>query len=302
MRERASATPDGGHPSPELRGVYANAAASAASEAPLQERLAWFATAVMRADAPGEALDEATAARFLTAGPSLGPLDRLEIYRRAYRSRLVECLADDYPVLQHALGPVAFVELCRGYVARHPSRSPSLNYFGARMATFCRDEAPEPFAERAFASDLATLEWAIVEVIHAPSSDPLTVEDLSKLRPESWASARMMPNTALRIVRTEYPVNAYFQAVHDDADPPLPAAEPSATVVYRSGTTVWRMDLSEPMFQVITALVAGETLGASLSRAERALAGVDSEQAARSVTNWFREWVSSGLFVDVLTA
>ncbi len=147
---------------------------------------------------------------------------------------------------------------------------------------------------------LATLEWAIVEVIHAPSSEPLTIEDLSKVAPEAWGSARTVPNTALRIVRTEYPVNAYFQAVREETDPPWPDPARSAAIVYRSGPTVWRMDLSEPMFEVVSALAAGEPLAASLARAENALAGIDAAEAARLVTYWFREWVSSGLFVHVL--
>jgi hypothetical protein len=243
---------------------------------------------------------EREAARLLTRGPSLSALERLEIYRHAYHARLVECLADDYPVLKHAMGHAAFDRLCRAYIAHHPSKSPSLNYFGAIMAVFCRDEAPEPFGLRGFAADLAALEWAVVEVIHAPSAPPLTIEALDRMPADGWAAARLEPNTAFRLLRFEYPVNEYFQAVRDRADPTVPNAALSATVVYRSGPTVWRMDLTPPMFEVLSALCTGETLGASLGRAENALAGAAPVEIAQRVTHWFREWVASGLFVRVV--
>jgi hypothetical protein len=106
-------------------------------------------------------------------------------------------------------------------------------------------------------------------------------------------------NTALRLQRFEYPVNAFFQQVRDGASPALPSLSPSATVVYRSGPTVWRMDLTEPMFQVLQGLLAGEALAAALGRAEAGLAGVDPVEIGQRVTHWFREWVASGLFVRV---
>ena len=70
-------------------------------------------------------------------------------------------------------------------------------------------------------------------------------------------------------------------------------------MVYRSGPTVWRMDLTPAMVEVLGALVSGEALGSSLGRAEKELAGVDPAEISQRVTHWFREWVSSGLFSKV---
>jgi hypothetical protein len=62
---------------------------------------------------------------------------RLDIYRTAYRARLLECLAEDYPALAQALGASTFHALCLDYAAQLPSHSPSLIRFGARMPAFC---------------------------------------------------------------------------------------------------------------------------------------------------------------------
>jgi hypothetical protein len=241
----------------------------------LREEQLWFARAVMT----GAGMELADGR--LTAGPRLDARQRLDVYRRGYEARLVECLADDYPVLQMALGPEAFEALCRVYVERYPSEAPNLNGYGRHMAEVCEG----------FAADLATLEWAIVEVIHQPAGAPLTMEDLAGIPMDAWATARLLPSRALRLLALAYPANDYFQAVRDGHAPPLPGPLPSATVVYRSGPTVWRMGLTPPMHRVLAALIGGQPLEAALSLAE--------DESPERLTAWFREWVSSGLFVGV---
>jgi hypothetical protein len=300
MHERASATPETVTRRKEsLTPPVHREDAQGVDDGTLRGAQLWFARALMTPESEPATAGEREAGRRLTASSRLTALERLEIYRRAYHARLIECLADDYPVLEHALGTDAFDDLCRAFIARHPSEGPNLNAFGRRLASFCEREAPSPFSLRSFAASLAALEWAIVEVIHARGSEPLTLDGLRELPLEAWAEARLVATPALRLLRFEHPVNAYFQAYREGNDPTIPGAEPSATVVYRSGPTVWRMDLTVAMFDVLSSLVAGETLGASLGRAEHRLDGDDAEAAAQRVTRWFREWVSSGLFCGV---
>jgi len=299
LHERASATPAATARPRQTLHAEGKAPTLSLEDRALRATQLWFARAVMTPESEADATSDAEAALRLTAGPKLDALERLEIYRRAYHARLIECLADDYPVLQTALGADAFEVLCRAYVARHPSDSPSLNYYGRLMSGFLRTGAPDDTPSRLFASDLAALEWSIVDVIHAPSGEPLTLEGLGQVSPEAWPGARLVANTALRLQRFEYPVNAFFQQVREGGEPTVPTPEPSATVVYRSGHKVWRMDLTEPMFVVLQGLLSGEALAEALGRAEGALAGVDPVEAGQRVTHWFREWVSSGLFVGV---
>jgi hypothetical protein len=235
----------------------------------------------------------------LTPGPRLDPLSRLEIYRHAYHARLIECLVDDYPAVAATLGEAAFEDLCRKYIALYPSTGPNLNAFGARMAQLCRSEAAEQPEIGAFVADLAALEWAIVEVIHEGSTDPLTMTSLAAIPVERWADARLVATPAFRLLRSAYPVNAYFQAFREGQGPAVPAPETSAVAVYRSGPTIWRMNLSEAGFDLLHALTTGRSLGASLEEASTAFSGVDEAVAAGRVSAWFRDWVASGLFSAV---
>lgn len=246
----------------------------------LRETQEWFARAVMT----GEGVEEAD--RRLTPGPRMTPGERFDVYRRGYVARLVECLADDYPVLRHALGEEGFDGLARAYVARFPSTAPNLNAYGRHVAAFCDEQG------RAFEADLARLEWAIVEVVHAPVAPPLTMDRLAAMPMEAWATATLAASPAVRVVRTAHPVNDYFQAVREERAPAIPAPSPAATAVYRGGKTVWRMGLPTPLAAVLEALVAGEALGAALAHADGA--------APEHVMASFREWVQGGLFVGVV--
>ncbi|HEU4406146.1 MAG TPA: DNA-binding domain-containing protein [Polyangiaceae bacterium] len=235
--------------------------------------------------------------RALRSGAGLSAEAGVAIYRNAYRSRLVECLADDYPALQYAIGDGAFDSLARDYVERHPSRSPSLNAFGRHLPAFCRERA-EPWA--AFAAELAELEWALVEVLHAPAPPPWPIEALAALPPEAWAGARLRPSPALRLLRFRYPVDAFLQAFREGREPALPGAATSATAVYRQGPRLWRQAMTPPMAELLGALVAGRTLGEALAALEQALAaGGAPADAGGAIMQWFRGWVAAGFFAGL---
>jgi hypothetical protein len=216
--------------------------------------------------------------RRLTAGPLMTAEERLGIYQHGYKARLVECLADDYPALKHALGEEPFEAMCHAYIEAHPSQSPSLNFFGREMSAFCVDP---------FLSQLAALEWAMVETLHAPPAPVLSLDELSRVDPERWPGAVLTPSETLRLLRFEYPVNAYLQAFKDDEAPSIPRPSPTAVAVYRQGWTIWRMDLTPPMASLLEALFAGSTLGDALE----SVSGLGTD-----VTVWFRDWVAGGFF------
>lgn len=271
----------------------------------LRDVQVWMVGAITGADADAD--DEAVA-RFVTPGPRLTAVERFEIYRSGYHARLVECLLDDYPVLAAVLDRNAegqFAALCRAYVDRHPSASPNLNGFGRHMPAFCLEAKLPGFplfpALARFAADLAALEWALVDVLHAETAPPLDIAALQALPPEAWAGARFVPSDALRLFRFAYPVNAVFIANRiDEIVPDVPAPSPTAVAVYRKDMQLWRMDLTPAMMGVLEPLVKGKSLGEALEAVEAEC--TDPEVLAQTGANlmvWFREWVDAGFFTRV---
>ena len=231
---------------------------------------------------PRERDVDVRAAALATPGPKLSSSERVAIYRRAYWARLVEVLHDDFPTLAHALGEEAFDVLACEYLARFPSESADLAMLGRNVAAHCRSQG------LAFAADVATLEWAIVEVIHSPLAPPSNaLAVLAAMPSERWGELRFEPGSASRVVELEHPANAYWQAVADRTSPSVPAPEWSCTAIYRQAFTVWRWDIDRAMARVLLPLLRGASLAEALANADE----------SANVGAWFREWTTRGLLI-----
>ena len=315
VRERASASPSKQVVRPHARREGERGTVRRpALEVPLRALQHWFAAAVMDPRGVATTVEEGAVSEAAAASPAEGTLrvpmselervlvpsktlaaiDRLAIYGDAYRARLVECLADDYPALKDAMGDDAFEELCLRYIARHPSTSPNLNGFGRHMAAFCHNEERPPLR---FEGDLAALEWAMVEVLHAAAAEKLDLATLAGMPADRWAAARFAPGGAVRVVEFGYPVNAYFQAFRTDEGPCVPDPGWSATAIFRDGATIWRMDLSRAMHALLMMLFGGTALGPALEAL--AAAGQLTEAEGAEVMVWFRDWVGHGFFAGI---
>jgi hypothetical protein len=233
----------------------------------------------------------------LVEGGRMFASERLAVYRNGYFARLVECLADDYPSVSHALGNDRFETLCKDFIDAHPPSSSSLNDYGAPFASYCATR-PEPW--RAVITELARLEWALVSAIHADAERVLEAEDLARLGPDDWQRVRLRPSAALRVLSFDYPVNRYYGALNRGDDPRLPSRRRKHQVaVCRKGADLWRLPLDARLTGVLSALCAGRTLSQALGVLT---ANDDDDIDARllqRVRVALRDWVSCGFFAGL---
>lgn len=231
-----------------------------------------------------------------TDGPQLDAAARLDVYHYAYRARLVECLADDFPCVQGLVGASRFETLAAAYIAAHPSRHPNLNGFGAGFPTWLR-RGRSPLRHRAALADIADLEWALVEVLHAPAAPVLDPAALQALPPEAWPDLRLRPSATLRLLRSRHPANTHFEAWRQDQPVRLGKPAPAAVAVFRQGWQLRRMDLSPLTEGLLRDLLAGKPLGQSLDRCARR--GRTISDLVPKVMEWFRAWVAGGFFAAI---
>jgi len=302
VAERASHTPSAKR---QLRRTRANTRVQAPPvQASLRSYQEWFAHvitdphSVAHGIASAESLGARSAAleQIVTRGPQLSAADRLQIYHYAYHARLTECLGDDFPAVKHAVGDVVFTRLCRAYIHAHPSRHPNLNGFGAHFPTFLA-QGKFRLGQRAALADLARLEWALVDVLHAQAAPTFDVAALQRMPLNRWATMRLRPSATVKLLVFSHPVNAWFQSWREDRSGALPRRGWSATAVYRQGFRVWRMDLTPPMHAILASLFAGKTLGKALAAAAKDHG--DPQRLVSDLQIWFREWVSGGLFAAI---
>jgi hypothetical protein len=261
-----------------------------------------FERVTERARDDGSALDRAALDRTATAdvgrwvlGGRVPAVERIEIYRQGYFARLVECLADDYPAVAHALGPTDFRALCLDFIDVHPPRSASLNDYGAPFAAF---SVTWPTPSAACISELGRLEWAVVEAIHADAEAMLDPTALGALPEADWARARLIPSPALRVLRSAYPVHRYYRAFLEGDDPALPDFEPSVLAVCRRGDDVWRISVPPPFATLLDQLVGGLPLASALE-AVSFTEPSDGSSGAADLQRVFSEWVACGFFAAV---
>jgi hypothetical protein len=297
---------------------------SAAPATTLHQLQSWLFEQVTR-EAPEAASSSGARelAQRVVSGGGLSAAARVEVYRHGYFARLVECLVDDYPALAHALGAQRFEDMCRDFIVLHPPASASLNDYGAPFAAYC-GQLPQSWS--AFARDLAQLEWAVVEAIHAEEGERLDVEALGRLSAEQWSTARLVPSPALRLLFSAYPAEEYYRAFkagsaaefateRSGGELGLPAPAACAVVVCRRGEDVWRLRLSVPLGRLLERLITGVPLLEALERFGTGARAADHAAANDAAADHaaadhaaiapedlqlaFRDWVSCGLFAGV---
>jgi hypothetical protein len=231
-----------------------------------------------------------TPGEVLLPSRTLTPVERIGIYQGMYLLRMRDALAADYPGLLHAMGGEAFGDFVRAYVQRHPSRSYTLNRLGDHVPGYLARSRRFPRAP--FLADLARLELAVTVLFDAEAAAPVR-----RIRPAGVGeTTTFRPSPSLRFLVLRYPAGAYLDAVREERSPRLPRPARTRIALWRSGTTVRRLDLSAGADALLRRLAAGRPLGAalrSLSARER------RDLPKREISKLFGTAVAGGMLVPV---
>lgn len=238
-------------------------------------------------------------------------IERLEVYANAYYARLLECLRDEFPALLHAVGEEVFDGLAFGYLQSYPSQSYTLSQLSRRFVEFLEETRPSEdddldgaLSWPDFMIDLARLERCYSEVFDGPGAERLKLlgaDELREISPDAWVHARLLVVPCLRLLSVRFPVHEYATAVREKQQPDLPDAEPTWLAISRIKYVVRRWTLNRVQFELLSALVDGETVGAAIERAASlAVESGDSlDSLAANLRDWFAEWSSAGFFQGI---
>jgi hypothetical protein len=230
----------------------------------------------------------------VTPSRTLTPVERVGVYQGMYLLRMIEALEGDYPAVAHFLGHHQFQHVVEDYAAAHPSSHWSFNPFGRHFPELVHKS--RHVRRKAFAYDLARLELAVTEVFDAAESPRLTPEDVAKVPERAWASARLVPIDAFRLLSFGHNANAYLQSVkRGGEDHPEIRRKDTWVTVWRKNYEVWRLDLDRPAFDLLSALAKGKPFGKAVAASARKLQGKAGDQLFR----WLRDWVAEGMFQRV---
>jgi hypothetical protein len=221
---------------------------------------------------------------------------RLGIYGDAYRLRLTEALASNYPALAKLLGETDFAALAAAYIETHVSRWPSIRHYGAELAQFLG--SAERYRDIGVLTELAAWEWAMSEVFDAADAGSLDVAALSGVPPEDWNGLRFDLHPAIRRLDLLWNVPQSWKALTGGGERPTPelAARTQPWLLWRQQLQILFRSLSHDEAVALDALRAGAAFGAvCLALCEH----VGAEQAPIRAATCLRSWTESGLIVGI---
>lgn len=223
----------------------------------------------------------------VSATGNLSRGERLDIYRNAYYSRLVESLEEDFKRLSRFVGEETFRALVLGYLARHGSRSFTLAELGREFPTYL---AAHPL------QDVARLEWTAVESFHAPNVAPFDTNVLASLSGESWESVALRLHPSVRLLESQLPLAsiwAEWEKPGFETGLATQSDESGYYLLYRKAFTVRVEKQTRPQFAVLEGLLAHESLGKVCERAQA------YRETDDSFGQWFQTWVAEGIIRGV---
>ena len=244
--------------------------------------------------------DDADGRALLRPRPDREPL--LRIYRHAYTARLIGALRDNFGVLPQVMGDEDFDALALAFVAAHPSRHPSLRWFGDRLPQFMseRDDlAPHPAL-----IDLARMEWALRHAFDAADATPLSAADLAAVGAERWPSLVFEPVPSVQLLPMQWSVEPVWRALQSSPDDGLATPEPPQA--HEHALLVWRAGLDNRWRSLDTAqaaLLRAMLDGCCFSDLCTLAAGqVGEADAAATAVAALRGWLADGLLARVREA
>jgi hypothetical protein len=152
--------------------------------------------------------------------------ERVEIYRRMYRDRLVDAIADDYPKLVALLGE-RWLATATAYLRDCPPSDPDIHRAGRRLAAFLSRIAA------VWERDLALLEWARAEVFFGADATPLARHDLAELDAADFPTLPLRLVPASAFVELASNADDLWSAVEEGLVPPAVETTSRAVMVWR---------------------------------------------------------------------
>ncbi|MCJ2185639.1 HvfC/BufC N-terminal domain-containing protein [Novosphingobium beihaiensis] len=222
-----------------------------------------------------------------------------EIYRNAYRARLIDALHETYPRTARLAGEEAFQAAAAHHLITHPPASWTLDDAGLGFAQTLETLFPaDPDV-----AELAWIEWAMQDAFTARDTGPLDgaglVTATASFGDRDWQDMRFafVPGLAVRLVRHD--CLTLWQWLGDSAcGQEIAAARDLSPLPETEGCVVWREGLrstftmtSAAEAQALTAMADGAGYGAACDLLTSLLG---EEQALQMAGEMLARWLANG--------
>jgi hypothetical protein len=200
----------------------------------------------------------------------------------AYRYRLNDTTAEDYPALKNYLGEEKFNDLIWDFVNNERPTHFNIAKYTLKLQKFLEKKYPKDI----FSHELCCLETIIAQLHEPEETAPLEQKHLENMTVEKLMRSKLYPRKALKLLELSYLVNKYYQEVMDEKKS-KPVKGKSFLVIFRHENSVWRMDLEKEEFQLLQKLFSKMKVAEALA--------CNKKLKPEMVSKWFSKWINNGL-------
>lgn len=217
--------------------------------------------------------------RIIKPGPSMSSAERLELYHRQYWYRLLDSIAEDFPLLIRVMGADRFWALIEDYLLACPSTSFTLRHLGERLPGFLQSWGSATECERVWLHSIARLEYARMEVFERSEYRPILPSELAT------EELILQPH----VVRLNLPAPADECEDWEGFGAVEVPERPTLLAVWRTAERLPQHVRLSPLENVLLdRLAAGGTLESIFSEP------VEPEPSNDEVAAWFAGWQDRG--------
>ncbi|MCC6276432.1 MAG: putative DNA-binding domain-containing protein [Oligoflexia bacterium] len=213
---------------------------------------------------------------------------RANVYGTAYLVRLQKAIGVDFPILSRILGEDNLDSILEQYVLAHPSTSYTIRDASALLPKFL-DTHTSTLDLPTWASELAALEWALVDLFDYPDELKLTLSELSQIEPANWLGLTFKWASDVRWLHSSY----CFKDMLSIEDVHNPTFQQSTYRVWRNDEEVYWAALSGHEQQLYQLINEGRAFG-EISTFFGDQLGLT--EGSNVLFKNLSQWVSEGMF------
>lgn len=242
---------------------------------------------------------DTAAPAWVSPGGRANPKTQLAAYSHAYRARLIEVLANDFPAVLRAIGEEDFNELAETYIHEHPSRYFSLREFGSHLPHFIQQSGDHP--HRPWLYELACFEWALCNAFNAADAPILTEQAMATIAPADWPQLHFVIHPSVRRLGFVWNTPEMWKLLTSDTPVdvvPRAGEEVSFWLIWRDRLLMRFRSLSDDEQSALDTLCANGSFDAVCATLA---AFSDVEEVPLRAATLLKTWIGQGLITRVDT-
>ena len=224
------------------------------------------------------------------------PATRLAVYALAYRARLREVLANDYPAVVMGIGDEQFSQLAEDYMDAYPSSYYSLRDFGRDLPGFVFKliQQHQRYLDKHWLHELALFERTLGQAFDAPDSTPLGERDMALIPAESWSELRFEMHPSVHRMDFEWDLPRIWQALTHDSPSQVTASRGTSSpwLVWRERLVTRFRSLETDEQLALDRLLAG---GNFAEVCEALSTAMSQKEVPLRAAGLLKSWIAQGL-------